>query len=112
MTNSFSDERDKIVESPLYPYFDVALISYEVGMCKPESEMYQKMIDLLGVEPEEILYVGDGGSNELYAAREMEMHPVQCTWFYEKAFNPHILCPILEDFPHAKRQCEVLDYIK
>jgi putative hydrolase of the HAD superfamily len=112
MTNTFSDERDKIVESSLYPYFDVALISYEVGMCKPEPEMYQKMIDLLGVESDEILYVGDGGSHELYEAREMGMHPVQCTWFYEKAFNPHIPCPILEDFPHAKRQCEILDYIK
>ena len=112
MTNTFSDERDKIVESPLYPYFDVALISYEVGMSKPEPEMYQKMIDLLGVEPDEIFYVGDGGSNELFAAREMGMHPVQCTWFYEKAFDPHIPCPILEEFPHAKRQCEILDYIK
>ena len=46
------------------------------------------MIDLLGVKPNECMYVGDGGSRELFAARDAGMHPVQCTWFYEKAFEP------------------------
>lgn len=112
MTNTFSDERDIIIKSPLYPFFDVPLISYEVGVCKPAPEMYQKMIDLLGVKADEILYVGDGGSRELYAAREAGMHPVQCTWFHDRAFEPHIPCPILNEFPHADHQSEILDYVK
>lgn len=110
MTNTFSDERDKIVNCPLYPFFDVSLISYEVGMCKPAPEMYQKMINLLGVKSDEILYVGDGGSRELYAAREAGMHPVQCTWFHDRAFEPHIPCPVLDEFPHAAKQSEILKY--
>ncbi|MCR5848749.1 MAG: GNAT family N-acetyltransferase [Lachnospiraceae bacterium] len=110
ITNTFSDERDKIRECPLFPYFDVALISFEQGICKPAPEMYSKMIDLLGVKPNECMYVGDGGSRELFAARDAGMHPVQCTWFYEKAFEPHIPCYLLKEFPHATHQSEILDF--
>ncbi len=110
MTNTFSDERDIIRESRLFPYFDVALISYEQGICKPEPEMYQRMIQQLGVIPEECVFVGDGGSKELYGARDAGMHPVQCTWFHERAFEPHIPCPILDEFDHADHQMDILKY--
>ena len=55
--------------------------------------------------------VGDGGSKELYAAREAGMHPLQCTWFYDMAFEPHIPCPILDEFDHAGHQSDVLSFI-
>ena len=110
ITNTFSDERDIIKASKLFPYFDVPLISYEQGICKPEPEMYQRMIQHLGVKPDECLYVGDGGSKELYGARDAGMHPVQCTWFHERAYEPHIPCPILEEFDHAEHQEDILKY--
>ncbi len=112
ITNTFSDERDYIRKSELFPYFDVALISYEQGICKPDLRLYSKMTGLLGVEAGECLYIGDGGSKELYAAREAGMHPVQCTWFHEKAFAPHIPCPILDEFDHAGKQSDILGYIE
>ena len=112
ITNTFSDERDMIKASPLFPFFDVALISYEQGIMKPDLSLYRKMTELLGVEASECIYVGDGGSKELYAAREAGMHPVQCTWFHELAFEPHIPCPILEEFDHAAHQLDILDYLK
>lgn len=110
ITNTFSDERDMIRESRLFPYFDAALISYEQGICKPDPALFIKMTELLKVDPEECLYVGDGGSGELYAAREAGMHPVQCTWFHELAYEPHIPCPILEEFEHADHQADILKY--
>ena len=112
MTNTFSDERDLIKASELFPYFDVALISYEQGICKPSPELYQRMIERLDVKPEECLYVGDGGSRELYGARDAGMKAVQCTWFSEFAFEPHVPCPILEDFEHAAHQPDILDFLK
>ena len=111
ITNTFSDERDFIRESKLFPYFDVALISYEQGICKPDPELFKKMTQQLGVSPDECLYVGDGGSRELYVAREAGMHPIQCTWFHELAFVPHIPCPILEEFDHADHAEQILDYL-
>ena len=112
MTNTFSDERDFIRQSELFPYFDVALISYEQGICKPDPAMYQRMIEQLGVAPDECLYVGDGGSRELYGARDAGMKALQCTWFHELAFFPHVPCPILDEFDHAEHQLDVLNFIK
>ena len=111
MTNTFSDERDFIRACELFPYFDVPLISYEIGICKPSQEMFSKMTELLGVPAAECLYVGDGGSGELYAARQAGMKPVQCTWFHELAFEPHVPCPILDDFEHAEKQMDVLEFL-
>lgn len=111
ITNTFSDERDYIRDSKLFPYFDVALISYEQGICKPDPEMFGRMIRELGLKPEECLYVGDGGSKELYAAREAGMHPVQCTWFRDMAYEPHIPCPILDEFDRADKQLDILKYL-
>ena len=111
ITNTFNDERDMIRSSILMPYIDEALISYEQGLCKPDPALYEKMTRLLHVEPDECLFVGDGGSRELYAARDCGMHALQCTWFHDRAYEPHIPCPILDEFDHADTQMEVLKYL-
>ena len=111
MTNTFSDERDFIKACQLFPYFDVALISYETGICKPAPEMYKMMTRELGLAPQECLYVGDGGSRELYGARQAGMQPLQCTWFHDLAFEPHVPCPILDEFDHAQTQLDVLNFL-
>ena len=46
-----------------------------------------------------------------FAARDAGMHPVQCTWFHDRAFEPHIPCPILDEFDHADTQMYVLKYL-
>ena len=111
ITNTFSDECSMIKASPLFPLFDVTMISYETGLCKPDPAVYKAMIDKLKVKPEKCLYVGDGGSHELYGAREAGMHALQCTWFHDRAFEPHIPCPLLDEFPHADTQMDVVKYL-
>ena len=111
ITNTFSDERDLILKSPLYPLFDVTMISYEQGLSKPDPAIYQRMLDALKFNPEECLYVGDGGSRELYAAQALGMKAIQCTWFHKLAFEPHIPCPLLDEFPHADHQTDILKFL-
>ena len=111
ITNTFSDERDLVRASELFPYFDAAMISYEQGELKPAPAMYLRIMEEFGVKPEECLYVGDGGSRELYAARDLGMKAVQALWFHAKAFEPHIPCNELPEFPHAEKQEEIFDYI-
>lgn len=108
ITNTFSDERDMIRACPLFPLFDEAMISYEQGICKPDPEIYQRMLKALGVKSEECLYVGDGGSKELYAARDLGMHAVQAAWFRERAFEPHVPCYELKEFPQGRHQMDIL----
>ncbi len=111
ITNTFSDERDMIRNSPLYPFFDAAMISYEQGISKPDPEIYHRALQALNVTPEECLYIGDGGSHELQAARDLGMQALQCTWFSERAYEPHIPCPPLPDFPHAAKQEDIIKFI-
>ena len=65
----------------------------------------------LGASADECIFVGDGGSKELYAARELGMKAVQATWFHELAFEPHIPCPLLDVFPQGLRQLYILIFL-
>jgi len=47
---------------------DVAILSCEVGMTKPDPRIYQIVCERLKVAPDRSLYVGDGGSKELTGA--------------------------------------------
>lgn len=111
ITNTFSDERDMILASPLYPLFDAAMISYELGLLKPDPEIYRRAMQALGVTPAECLYVGDGGSHELQGAHDLGMQAIQCTWFRDRAYEPHIPSPLFEDFPHAATRQDIINFI-
>ena len=63
-------------DSPLNEYFDSVIFSCNVGYMKPEKEIYLRCLRELDVEPEEALYVGDGGSDELRGAKEVGMTTV------------------------------------
>ena len=63
----------------------------------------------LGITAEECLYVGDGGSKELFAARDLGMRCLQARYFADLAFEPHIPCYKLDDFKHAYKQNDILE---
>ncbi len=48
----------KIV-SPLLPPLDAYARSYEVAAIKPESKIYQSLINQLGCQASEVLFIGD-----------------------------------------------------
>lgn len=81
ISNCFSEEADVIRRSILAPYFDAICLSYELGMRKPEQGIYEACVKALKVKPQECLYVGDGGSSELEAARTFGMTAVQACWY-------------------------------
>ena len=56
--------------------FDVEVFSCEVGCVKPEPAIFHKCLSALGLRPEECLFVGDGGSNELVGAKEVGLTTV------------------------------------
>ena len=89
ITNCFSEEVNVIKDSVLYRYFDAAMFSYEQGVKKPDPEIFKRCFKALGVKPEECVYVGDGGANELERSRELGMNTYQATWYFtENAFPP------------------------
>ena len=65
-------------ESPIFPFFDDAIFSCDVGLLKPDPEIYERALSNLGVSPEEAVFIGDGGSRELAGAKALGMKTV-CT---------------------------------
>jgi putative hydrolase of the HAD superfamily len=63
-------------ETPFAPLIDVSIFSCEVGMRKPDPQIYYLTCSRLGVPPQHCLYVGDGGSQELTGASRVGMHAV------------------------------------
>ena len=84
ISNTFSEEEIVIRESILFPYFDAVFLSSEQGVCKPDKMIFDRCMQTLSVKPEECLYVGDGGSCELEAARELGMEAVQAVWYLKE----------------------------
>ena len=62
-------------------------MSCEIGVKKPDVEIFQKCMKDLKVVAEECIYVGDGGSFELETAQSLRMHPLQATWYLKDGVN-------------------------
>lgn len=84
VSNCSSEEVKVIKQSKIYEYFDQVILSYEVGLQKPDISIYKKAADLLGIALEECVFVGDGGSNELVGARDAGMKAIQAKWYTDQ----------------------------
>lgn len=106
-SNCSDEEVQRLSASPLYPYFDVIFLSYECGLVKPDREIYLGCAGALSVAPEECLFVGDGGSRELYGAKEAGMHPLRAVWFLKEYVSNYSFMP----FDEASTPRDVLAWL-
>jgi putative hydrolase of the HAD superfamily len=60
----------------LAPYFDITVFSCQVGLKKPDPQIYWLAAKQLNARPEYCLYIGDGSSNELSGATAVGMRSV------------------------------------
>lgn len=74
-------------DSPAQPYFDDSIWSCDVGLVKPDPAIYRLSLERLGVLPEEALFVGDGGSDELRGAKDVGLMTV-CTEAISRRADP------------------------
>ena len=44
-------------------------------------------------------------------ARSLGMQAIQCTWFRDLAYEPHIPSPLFDDFPHAATRQDIINFI-
>jgi len=81
LSNCSGEEVSAIYESVLVPFFDQIILSHETGLCKPEKAIYHLAAEKLGTAPTECIFIGDGGSRELYGAAEAGMHSYRAMWY-------------------------------
>jgi putative hydrolase of the HAD superfamily len=56
--------------------FDAEVFSSRVGLVKPDPRIYLHCCGLLGVEPRDAVFVGDGANDELAGARRVGMDSI------------------------------------
>lgn len=87
ITNCYFEERDVIRNSVFWNYFDAVCMSCEVGLRKPDVQIFEMCMNELDVEADECIYVGDGGTFELETAHALGIHPIQATWYLKDGVN-------------------------
>ncbi len=66
-------------ESPFAPFFLNALFSCDIGYIKPEVEAYRIALKAFNSDADSVIFVGDGGSNELEGAKACGLTTVMTT---------------------------------
>lgn len=77
-----------IAELDLDPFFDVTLISGDLGYRKPHLSVFEALIDQLGVEKEEIAFVGDDPEADVAGALQAGLQPVWTTYVRDNNITP------------------------
>lgn len=76
ISNASSELSGLWAASELAALFDAALFSADERMMKPDPRLYLRAAELLGVEPADCLFIGDGAYRELQGAEAVGMTAV------------------------------------
>ena len=80
ITNGYSSvQREKIDTVKIGDYFRDIIVSGEEEFEKPDSRIFLKACENLGVEPEEAVYVGDYYPNDMIGALSANLKPIWIT---------------------------------
>lgn len=63
--------------------FDKTVFSCEIGCAKPDPKIYQIAKQMMG-NPEKSIFIGDGGHDELYGAKNSGMKTIKAEWFIDR----------------------------
>jgi putative hydrolase of the HAD superfamily len=77
-------------ESEFAGLFDAEIFSNAIGLSKPDPRIYLHCCELLGVEPHEAVFVGDGANDELAGARRVGMDAILIHRAGEDPFWPEL----------------------
>ena len=72
----------------LTSFFDAVLISGSLGYRKPHPLVFRKLIEQLGVEKHEVLYVGDDPEPDITGAQQAGIKPVWTTYVRDQNIPP------------------------
>ena len=70
------EQRLKIERLGLDDYFEVCVISEEVGVTKPEPGIFEHALEQLGLGPEAVIHAGDNPHHDVAGARDHGMRGV------------------------------------
>lgn len=75
ISDAESDARKRVKSWVNEELFDVIVFSSEVGVCKPDSRIFQYAFDQLGIKPTEAVFLDDRKEN-IIGAQALGMHAI------------------------------------
>lgn len=75
LSNSIKPHAEYLYKIGIYQNFDIVVLSHEVGMQKPNLEIYKYLLKKLLVKPEEVFFVDDK-LNNTEAAAKLGIHAI------------------------------------
>jgi HAD superfamily hydrolase (TIGR01549 family) len=74
--NQMAACRPLLVKRGLLPYFRAILISEEIGLAKPDSRFFKRLLRVAACAPERVVMVGDRIDNDIIPARKMGLRTI------------------------------------
>lgn len=84
ISNCSAGEIDGLFSCSLRDFIDEIVLSFQVGMSKPDKEIYALACERLEVKPKECIFVGDGGASELVGATTAGIKAYRASWFHNR----------------------------
>jgi putative hydrolase of the HAD superfamily len=69
-------------------YMDAIVTSSQVGLRKPHPDIFRRILGVLGVEPQEAVFVGDKLREDVYGPKELGMRAVLTRQFRSEDVDP------------------------
>ncbi len=98
-------QNHKMDESGLRPYCDIVVVSGDVGVHKPDPELFRLTAERLGLDTDECIYVGDHPVNDIKGALDSGMKAIRMNWGWFKDQDLREDVPVIEDI------IDVLKYV-
>jgi len=81
VSNCFAEDVATWSESLLARRVHCAVFSFDMGLAKPDPEIYKEASRRLGIRPEDTVFIGDGADNELAGATQVGLRAFKALWF-------------------------------
>lgn len=98
-------QNHKMDESGLREYCDIVVVSGDLGVHKPDKEIFEITAERLGLKCEECVYVGDHPINDIQGALSSGMSAIRMNWGWFKDKDLRSDVPVIDDI------IDVLKYI-
>lgn len=84
VSNCFAEDVTAWSTCPLAPQFACTVFSFEVGLAKPDPDIYLEACRRLEVTAAETVFIGDGMHDELQGAEHGGVRAFQALWFLRR----------------------------
>ena len=90
-------QNHKMDTSGLRDYCDIVVVSGDVGVHKPDPQLFIYTAEKLGLKPEECVYVGDHPVNDIQGALNAGMKAIRMNygWFKDQDLRDDV--PVIDD---------------